>query len=153
MQVAGGETERNKPAVSMKEQEKILFDKLSSLSLTPEVAEEFTARIKKRFILFPDQIYPKALEGQKKAEAKGLDFIGKVRLIEQALESGKEILEIIERSSSGTPKRILLAPMGLDKSQKELVLVGKPLPRGDTIRIEVRKLSLIRKLQSALYAP
>ena len=79
-----------------------LIERLTSLSLPKEVAEEIRARIDKRIILFPEQIHA-GMARQEKTEAGGLDYIGKVRLIEKAISSKKDLLEVIERTSKGSP--------------------------------------------------
>ena len=80
-------------------------------------------------------------------------YSGKVRLIEQALHSGTELLEIIERTTIGDPEKRLIKPEGLDQKSTDLELVGVELPAGTEHRIRVRKIALLRKLKGSLYAP
>ncbi len=125
---------------------------LDGLKLTDELKGELSARIKKKLILFPDQI-AQATSRPEKSEAKGLDYLGKVRLIEQAMKTGSELLEIIERSPAGSTRRVLLRPSELRKAGDDLILLGSEIPREDPIQIKVRKIVLVRKLKSSLYAP
>jgi hypothetical protein len=133
--------------------EEELFRALSGLATDKETEEELQARIKRRVILFPEQLDTGLITEYGKSEAKGLDFMGKVRLIEQTMQTGREILEVIERTSFGEPRRYFISPVQLDKSGKELVLLGKTLPEKRELRLEVRKLSLVRRLKSALFYP
>ena len=133
--------------------EEELFRALSGLATDKETEEELQARIKRRVILFPEQLDTGLITEYGKSEAKGLDFMGKVRLIEQTMQTGREILEVIERTSFGEPHRYFISPVRLDKSGKELVLLGKTLPEKQELRLEVRKLSLVRRLKSALFYP
>lgn len=130
-----------------------LKQSLNDLILPEEQREELTARIEKRFILFPDQLQADLGQVSKRNEAKGIDYMGKVRLIEQALASARDILEVIERSSTGEPKKYILSPVRLDRTDDHLILTGKKLPEGDAIELQVRKLSLVRKLESVLFNP
>jgi hypothetical protein len=130
-----------------------LYEHLNGMKVSKDVYEELKARIEKGFILFAEQLCSETRLERKPAEAKGIDFIGKIRLIEQAIASGKDVLELIERTVSGEPHRCIVTPVKLDKSGETLILQGKELPRGEMVAIEVRKLSLVRKLESVLFTP
>ncbi len=130
-----------------------LYEHLNGMKVSKEVYEELKARIEKGFILFPEQLCAETRPERKPVEAKGIDFIGKIRLIEQAIASGKDVLELIERTASGEPYRCIVMPVKIDKSGETLILQGKELPRGEMVKIEVRKLSLVRKLESVLFTP
>ena len=114
--------------------------------------EEILARVRKKLILFPEQLQS-GLAPREKTEARGVDFLGKIRLIEQAIRSGSDLLEIIERSNTGEPVKILVKPVELERKGNELELVGIDLPGGAQQRVRVRKIALIRKLKDSLYAP
>jgi len=129
-----------------------LLRTLDGLKLPDELKAELSARIKKKLILFPDQI-AQVPPRQEKSEAKGLDYLGKVRLIEQALKAGTELLEIIERSPAGSTRRLLVKPTELRRTGDDLLLLGGELPREQQVQIKVRKIVLVRKLKSSLYAP
>jgi hypothetical protein len=110
------------------------------------------ARIRKKLILFPEQVR-RGMAPREKNEARGIDYSGKVRLIEQALHSGTELLEIIERTTIGDPEKRLIKPEGLDQKSTDLELIGVELPSGREHRIRVRKIALLKKLKGSLYAP
>lgn len=129
-----------------------LHERLESLELSPEVASDLAARINKKLILFSDQLgrsQPKI----EKSEAKGVDYIGKVRLVEQALKSGTDLLEILERTANGNSRRLLVRPVEVRKGGSDLILRAVTLPENETVHIVVRKIGLVRKLKSSLYAP
>lgn len=130
-----------------------LHEHLAGLALPREAYEELKARIDKGFILFKEQLSPELGNENRVSEAKGIDFLGKVRLIEQAIASGKDILEIIERTPAGDPNKYIMTPVKLDKSSPNLILLGKVLPEGQFIELQVKKLSLVRKLESVLFSP
>ncbi len=133
--------------------ERELTGKLESLDLLPDAEKELRARIQKRLVLFPEQVRPDMPTQPGLQEARGLDFMGKVKLIEQTLQSGHDLLEVIIRTGSGKPDRLLLSPLGLDKSGKELVLRGVSLPEEEPVELEVRKFSLVRRLNGLLFYP
>ncbi len=124
---------------------------LEELSLPRDQREELAQRIGKRLILFPDQLGP-GITRQEKTEAKGLDFLGKVRLIEQALGSQSDLLEIIERTADGEPRRTLVRPVRLERNGNTLTLVAETQPDGTEERVNVSKVVLLRKLKGSIFA-
>ena len=123
--------------------------RLDATSLTEEQRRELAGRIGAKLILTPDQIRAESLKLEK-TEARGIDYVGKVRIIEQAIRMSSSLLEIVERAVDGSPHRRLIGPVELEKRGGELVLIGEELP--DRVRIEllVRKLGLVRRLRSGL---
>lgn len=129
-----------------------LLELTEKSNLSKEEKQEYKARIEKRLVFLPEQIKPGYLKLEK-TEARGLDYLGKVRIIEQAILSGSSLLEVLERGSDGNPVKSLLQPLKLDKSSSELILLGHSLPDFSSRKISVRKISLIRKLKGSVYAP
>ena len=129
-----------------------LLAELERLELAPELASELRARINKKLILFPEQL-AQSQPTVDKNEAKGLDYVGKVRLIEQSLRSGSDLLEVLERTPKGATRRLLVRPMDVAKSGNDLVLHARTLPDNEPVQIRVRQIGLVRKLRSSLYAP
>ncbi len=129
-----------------------LNSQLDRLEIPSDLSSELRARIAKKLILFPNQLEQSQPRAEKN-EAKGLDYVGKVRLVEQALKSGSDLLEILERTSNGATRRLLVRPTDLKKSGNDLVLQAHTLPENEQVQIRVRKIGLVRKLKSSLYAP
>ncbi len=123
--------------------------RLKDASLSEEQRQELSGRVRQKLILSPDQIDPGSLKSEK-TEARGLDYVGKVRIIEQAIRTGMSLLEIIQRMEDGTPRRRLVEPLDLEKRGSELMLVGEELPERTRIELFVRKLGLVRRLRSGL---
>ena len=109
--------------------------------------EMLRRRCRSKLLLRPEQVDPGYLPNER-SEAHGLDYLGKVRLLERILQSPSDLAEITERDHSGKPVRRLLRPTKLSPSGNELYLTGLQLPGGEPIRVPVRKLSLIRKVRS-----
>lgn len=126
-----------------------LHAKLDSSRLSSDQKEAMRGRIDQKLILSPDQIANGTMKIEK-TEAKGLDYVGKVRIIEQAVRSGVSLLEIIERTEDGLPVKRLVEPIELEKGGNDLVLVAEQLPEREEIRVRVRKLGLVRRLRSGL---
>ena len=148
-QKSDGESERADAAADLVDE---LNSQLDRLEIPADLSSELRARIAKKLILFPNQLEQSQPRAEKN-EAKGLDYVGKVRLVEQALKSGSDLLEILERTSNGATRRLLVRPSDLKKSGNDLVLQAHTLPENELVQIRVRKIGLVRKLKSSLYAP
>ncbi len=114
--------------------------------------EDISARIERKLILFPGQLQ-RALKSRDKAEVGGLDYTGKVRLIQRALDSNRNILEIKSTALPGDSSRILIKPVTINHQEENLVLLAQTLPEEDDIEIPIRKISYVKLLRSSLYAP
>lgn len=125
------------------------LDALAREATLPEdVRQEITLRIERKLILFPDQIRPD-LVPQYGTEARGLDYLGKIRLIEQAISNG-DMLEVIMRSGSGAPQRLLVVPREIVESGNDLMLRARQEPDQNAVRIRIRRISLVRRLSGTL---
>ena len=114
--------------------------------------EDILARIERKLILFPRQLQ-RALKSKDKAEVGGLDYTGKVRLIQRALDSKRTILEIKSTAIPGDTNRILIKPVSVNHEGANLILLAWTLPEEDEIEIPIRKISYVKLLRSSLYAP
>lgn len=129
-----------------------LFAKLNSLKLNADEHNGFKIRISKKLILFPEQIQKGNIRTEK-TEAYGMDYIGKVRLIERAIDSENELLEVTFGSPIEKISTYLVKPVNLDKSMEDLLLNAISLPEEDKIQLVVRKMSKVKRLKSSLFAP
>lgn len=128
---------------------------LDALETQRDKREEIAERIKRKLIVHPSQISPHITRGER-MEAKGLDYTGKVRLIEQVLQDQRggrrgESLEIVRRTPRGAPSRSIVRPVDLEKSGTQLILVGFTVPDEHEVRIPVSKMVLVRKLKGTLF--
>jgi len=129
-----------------------LNKKLNTINLSKDESTGFKIRIDKKLILYPEQIQHGNIRTEK-TEASGMDYTGKIRLIERAIQSKSELLEI----SFGNPiEKIityLVKPDNLDKSKEDLILNAVTLPEENNIQLIVRKMSKVKRLKSSLFAP
>lgn len=126
--------------------------KLNSLKLSSHEKEGFKVRIDKKLILHPDQIQKGNIRNEK-TEASGMDYIGKVRLIERALESKNELLEVTFGNPIEKLTTYLVKPIDFNKSKEDLLLNAISLPEEKNIQLIVRKMSKVKRLKSSLFAP
>jgi hypothetical protein len=122
---------------------------LEAKRLPKDQQDELSARVERRVILTESQLVGAAVRFEK-LEAKGLDYVGKVRVAEQALSTGS-LIELFWRGPKGEPNRALGAPAALDKAGGEVELVVDPVPRGERVRIAVGKISVIRRIKRSIF--
>jgi len=131
---------------------KILADKLKSMKFPEKDFEEFSARIAKKLILVPEQLRGSPLH-RTIWEAKGLDYQGKLNLCRNALKNGNDLIEIHLRKIDGSEIVTLLRPVALENPGKDALLKGIVVPEETEAEFIVRKIFLLRKLKSSLFAP
>ena len=131
-------------------QQETLLAAADAATLGDEQRREVRRRIERRLIVVPEQI-TRAVVPRDVPEARGLDYVGKVRLIEQALSRGTDYLEIVERGSGGGPQRLFLRPGRLDKRSSHLLLHGETVGEGREISVRVDKIGLVRVVRGTLF--
>ena len=122
---------------------------LAAKPLPKDQRDELAARLERRVVLAPTQLVGAAVRYEK-LEAKGLDYVGKVRVAEQAIAIGS-FVEMFWRGPKGEPNRALGAPIALEKNGGEVELVVDPAPRGERIKVAVGKISLIRRIKRSIF--
>lgn len=126
-----------------------LQSELAVKRFPPEQTQELRQRIERKLIVSSEQLRSGTLKAEK-TEARGLDYAGKVRIVEQTLNVGG-YLEVIERTADGEPVRRLVEPQNLKKDGTELLLEARELPNRDPVVLPVSKLGLVRRLRAALF--
>ncbi len=125
-----------------------LMKELNARKLPPDVEKEMALRIEKKLILFSKQL-SFDIGSRDRQEARGLDYVGKVRVIEQALREGDETLEVVVKRSSAEPVQMRLRPEELEKRGNRLLLKGMDFD-GQEVSLPVEKISLVRRLRGFL---
>jgi len=107
-------------------------------------------RIERRLILTPRQLEIAEVKPER-MEATGLDYLGKVRIVERALRSQGDRLEILYRLPGEEPSRVLVRPVRLEKAEKGLILEAEDLGSGGPIRIPLGAASSVRRMRASLF--
>ncbi|TFH05824.1 MAG: hypothetical protein E4H09_01355 [Spirochaetales bacterium] len=126
-----------------------ITETLNHQEMGDEQREDLLTRVERKLILSPLQLNPGVLKTEK-TEARGLDYAGKVRIIEHAIRTGTSFLEIIERTSEGTPLRRLVEPTAVHKQGNDLVMIADELPARTEMTVMVSKLGLVRRIRAGL---
>lgn len=116
----------------------------------PAELKEMADRIERRLILTPRQLEVAEVRLER-MEATGLDYLGKVRIVERALRSQGDRLEILYRLPGEDPCRVLVRPVRLEKAEKGLILEAEDLGSGGPIRIPLGAASSVRRMRASLF--
>jgi hypothetical protein len=111
---------------------------------------ELSDRIQRRLILTTRQLVAAEVRPER-LEASGLDYLGKVRIVERALRGSGDRLEILYRLPGAEPARALLRPVRLEKTEKGLVLEAEDLATGSPLRIPFGAMSSVRMMRASLF--
>jgi hypothetical protein len=116
----------------------------------PAELRELSDRIERRLILTPRQLLRADVKPEH-LEAAGLDYLGKVRIVERALRGPGNRLEILYRLPGAEPVRVLARPVRLEKAEKGLVLEAEDLGTGSPLRIPLGAMSSVRMMRASLF--
>ena len=135
-------------ADSIREKFRIALDKMK---LGKAEHEELTARIERRLVLSDAQLKGVSMRYEK-LEARGLDYAGKSIIAKQAVDFGS-MLDVSWSGPGGVTNRIIAKPQALEKKGTEnfLILKNSDDPTGDTIRIALGKISLLRRIKQSIF--
>lgn len=124
--------------------DRTLLEKIEAMDLTKEQKDILSDRFKRKLILSEKQ-----LEGSIRyefAEAKGIDYTGKVRLCQHVIEAGSSFLEL----SMGSEGTLLMKPVQMKKVENDMLVMGDEIPGGTPVQVPLRKVRLVRKVRTSL---
>ena len=127
---------------------KMLSDALKAARYSGPVEKELEAKIRKKIILFPEQIAEHAKRTDSLA-ASGLDFARKLNLIKTALKDSSYLLELT-LFSGGKKKTVPAVPVGLKRDGPRYTLLWRAPGKEETLSVEPEKIVSVRLLRSSL---
>jgi len=126
-----------------------LKSKAETVPLSPEEKEAFRERLERRLILVPEQIR-KGSWRYEVMSVKGLDYRGKLRLVEAAMAGREERLELT-LAAGNSVETILVLPVKMEKDGDEQILVATVLPEETEMRYRIRKIACMRRIKASLF--
>jgi hypothetical protein len=123
--------------------------KAETVPLSPEEREAFKERLERRLIMVPEQIR-KGSWRYEVMSVKGLDYRGKLRLVEAAMAGREERLELT-LAAGNSVETILVLPEKIEKDGDEQILVATVLPEETEMRFRIRKIGFMRRIKASLF--
>jgi len=125
----------------------VLIHELEKMKPGKEQKEALLSRIHRKIIVSPEQLDPDSVRPEK-LEARGVDFLGKVRIAEQAAASGS-LLEI--HTDSG--KRNLLGrPLSMEKKRGDVLLTLEHESDGSIETVSLGRAVLVRRIRGSIFS-
>lgn len=123
--------------------------KISRLPASREEKEDLKNRLLRGIIINESQIQCGISQNDFK-EARGINYHGKLRLIEYSLKNPGDRLEV-SFARDGSAHKALIFPVKILKEGDKKFLFGKSLPEETDFTLDISKISLIRRLQTTLF--
>ncbi|MBQ0166678.1 MAG: winged helix-turn-helix transcriptional regulator [Treponema sp.] len=117
---------------------------LAEKTLTKDQLEELTIRIERRVVVNSVQLRPDSVRPEKN-EASGMDFLGKIHVIEHALASDS-MLEVTYDGSV-----YLGQPLGLEKQTGDALLRILVHPEFEHVDFSVARTQVVRRIRGAIF--
>ena len=125
-----------------------LIDALEEMQLAPDLMDSLKSRIERRIVINSSQLDPESVRIEK-VEARGMDFLGKVRIAEYAIVSGS-LLEITLDDKDGN--RIILGrPVSTEKHPGDVFLKIVTEPDHQTEQISLGKAVVVRRIRGSIF--
>lgn len=122
---------------------------LDSLHLDSDLHEALQSRIERKIVLNPAQLDPDSVRIEK-IEARGMDFLGKVRIAEYALASGA-MLELMFDEKEGN--RIILGkPISTEKRPGVVLLNICTEPDQIMEQVSLGKAAMVRRIRGSIFS-
>ena len=125
-----------------------LRSRLAELKLPQDLNEALLLRIDRRIILNPSQLDPESVRIEK-VEAKGMDFLGKVRIAEHALASGS-LLEI-KMEEKDDAQVFLGRPLSTEKKRGDVAISLAIEPSGELVTLSLSRAALVRRIRASIF--
>jgi hypothetical protein len=116
----------------------------ASSEMTKEQYDSLKNRIERKIVVDPVQLKAESVR-QEKAEATGMDFLGKLHIIEQAAAM-KAMIEIEDQG-----KKITGIPVNIEKLSGNAIVTLKVDTTGQDQRFSVGKLQSVKKLRTSIF--
>jgi hypothetical protein len=124
-----------------------LIYELEKMKPEKEQKEALLSRIHRKIIVSPDQLDPDSVRPEK-LEARGVDFLGKVRIAEQASASGS-LLEIQTESGSRT---LLGKPLSMEKKRGDVLVKLANEVDGSIETVSLSRAVLVRRIRGSIFS-
>ena len=110
-----------------------------------------TKRINNGLILAPSQLSPSTVRLER-SEAGGLDYTAKLRILEQAIKTKRDFVEITQHAEHGSAYKLLVWPLKIRQVGTELALSAQTLPAGKELSLLVSKILLVRRIRASIFS-
>lgn len=126
-----------------------LLASLEALALPDDLRDALRSRIDRRIALSPAQLDPDSVRVEK-VEARGMDFLGKVRIAEYALAAGS-LLEIVCDEKDGS-RQMIGRPISTEKRTGDVLLRLAIEPDQGIEQVSLGRAVLVRRIRGSIFS-
>ncbi len=125
-----------------------LFDAIEAMDVDPDIREALRSRVERKIVLSPEQLDPASVRIEK-IEARGMDFLGKVRIAEHAMASGA-LLEVKLDEKDGP--LLLGRPLSTEKRAGDLIVSLVLEGSGEVVSVSLGRAMLVRRIRGSIFS-
>ncbi len=126
-----------------------LLAHLDAMEMDADVREALVSRIERKIILTPEQIDPDSVRVEK-IEARGMDFLGKVRIAESAYASNALLeIKLDDKDGGGV---VIGRPITLEKRPGDLMAVVAQEGSTGVVEVSLGRAALVRRIRGSIFA-
>jgi hypothetical protein len=122
---------------------------LRGMNLSGQELEEMESRIERKVVVSETQLTDPSLRYEK-VEARSLDYVGKTGIARQAIAS-RAVLELTWTIPGNGEQKLLGVPESLEKKGGEMILTMQPREGGESLKIPLGKISLLRRIKQSIF--
>ena len=142
-------TEPEKEVLPKKDRDNLLnsfYAELENKHLPEEQADGLRSRIRRKIIVNANQLRGESVRFER-IEASGMDFLGKVHVIDHAISTGS----MIEISFDDENERIVGTPIGIEKSEGDALLKLCVEPEKTIRVVSVSHAGFVKRIRGAIF--
>ena len=131
-----------------------LRNTVDSMKLEGDRREGLEARIKRKIILSREQLRADSVHAET-IEARGMDFLGKIHVIERAISSGSMIKLVFEASageSSGSQIEFLGKPLEIKKHESDAIVTVRLEPDQSVRLFSIGQAASVRRIRGSIFS-
>ena len=125
-----------------------LYAAIEAMDVDPDIREALRSRVERKIVLSPDQLDPASVRIEK-IEARGMDFLGKVRIAEHAMASGA-LLEVKLDEKDGP--LLLGRPLSTEKRAGDLIVSLALEGSGEVVPVSLGRATLVRRIRGSIFS-
>ena len=125
-----------------------LFSAIDAMDVDPDIREALRSRVERRIVITREQLDPASVRIEK-IEARGMDFLGKVRIAEHAMASGA-LLEVKLDEKDGP--LLLGRPVSTEKRSGDLIVSLALEGSGEIVPVSLGRANLVRRVRGSIFS-
>ncbi len=124
---------------------------LDKLNLLPEQKDGLLDRIKRKIILTPEQLRPDSVRLER-VEASGMDFSGKVHIIESAISSSSMVELEYENPNDMAGEGVMIVgnPLSVEKMENDALIRIELIPQHEEKLFSIGKARMVKRIRGSV---